>query len=137
MTSLLIAPGERFDVIVDFTGIPLGSTVMMTNDANAPYPDGDPAIVTELMKININTAVPANDPDNTVLPANLKLPAVPRLVPTPGLPPRDVVAKENMVRGRDEESDRGAAQRLPLHGPNYGLHQGRHYRNLAVDQPDC
>ena len=33
-SSLLIAPGERFDVIVDFTGIPLGSTVMMTNDAN-------------------------------------------------------------------------------------------------------
>jgi spore coat protein A len=54
-TSLLIAPGERFDVIVDFTGIPLGSTVMMTNDANAPYPDGDPSNVPELMKININT----------------------------------------------------------------------------------
>ena len=93
--SLLIAPGERFDVIVDFTGIPLGSTVMMTNDANAPYPDGDPAIVTELMKININTAVPANDPDKTVLPANLKLPAIPRLAPTPNLAPRDVVLKEN------------------------------------------
>ncbi len=94
-TSLLIAPGERFDVIVDFTGISLGSTVMMTNDANAPYPDGDPVAVPELMKININTAVPANDPDNTVLPANLNLQAIPRLTPTPGLAPRDVVLKEN------------------------------------------
>ena len=108
---------------------------MMTNDAKAPYPDGDPANVTDLMKININTAVPANDPDNTVLPANLKLPAIPRLTPTPNLAPRDVVAKENTDAAR--QSDRGAAQRLPLHGPNYGLHQGRHYRNLAVDQPDC
>jgi spore coat protein A len=95
MSSLLIAPGERFDAIVDFTGIPLGSTVMMANDANVPYPMGDPAIVTELMKININTAVPANDPDLTVLPANLRLPAVPRLAPTPGLARRDVVLKEN------------------------------------------
>ena len=58
MTSLLIAPGERFDVIVDFTGISLGSTVMMTNDAKAPYPDGDdpdPDRLGDLMKININT----------------------------------------------------------------------------------
>ena len=100
MSSLVIAPGERFDVIVDFTGL-YGSTVMMTNDAPEPYPDGEPAGVTELMKININTAVPADDPDLTVLPSALKLPAVPQLVPTPGLPPRDVVAKENMVPGFD------------------------------------
>ena len=32
MSSLVIAPGERFDVIVDFTGL-INSTVMMTNDA--------------------------------------------------------------------------------------------------------
>ena len=93
-TSLLIAPGERFDVIVDFTGL-LGKTVMMTNDANEPFPDGDAPSVTELMKININTSVPATDPDLTVLPANLVLPAINRLAPTPRLAPRDVVLKEN------------------------------------------
>jgi spore coat protein A len=94
-TSQLVAPGERFDVIVDFTGL-MGSTVMMTNDAPAPFPGGDPADpVTDLLKININTAVPATDPDLTVLPANLKLPAVPRLADTPGLSPRDVVLMEN------------------------------------------
>jgi spore coat protein A len=97
-TSLLIGTGERFDVIVDFTGL-LGSTVMMTNDANTPYPDGDPTAVPELMKININTAVPRNDRDKSVLPADLTLPAVPRLVATPDLPPRDVVAKENSEGG--------------------------------------
>jgi FtsP/CotA-like multicopper oxidase with cupredoxin domain len=76
MSSLVIAPGERFDAIVDFTGIPLGSTVMMVNDANEPYPDGEAPAVTALMKININTAVPADDPDLTVLPSALKLPAL-------------------------------------------------------------
>jgi len=97
MTGLLIAPGERFDVIVDFTGIPLGSTVTMTNDAPAPYPDGEPSndTVPELMKININTPVPANDPDTSVRASKLQLPASPRLIATPKLAPRDVVLKEN------------------------------------------
>jgi len=103
-TGLLIAPGERFDVIVDFKGIPLGSTVMMTNDANAPYPDGtEEAPVPELMQINIKTAVPTNDRDTTVRPAALKLPAVARLAATPGVAPRDIVAKETMVVGFDGE----------------------------------
>ncbi len=92
--SQLIAPGERFDVIVDFTGIKLGSTIMMTNDAPAPYPMGGDVDVPELMQIRVNTKVPKNDPDNSVLPANLKLPAIPRLVPTKNLPARDVVLKE-------------------------------------------
>jgi len=96
MSNLLIAPGERFDVIIDFTGLPLGTTVMMGNDANAPYPDGtEEAPVPELMKININTPVPADDPDRSVLPSKLKLAAVPRLVATPDVAPRDIVAKEN------------------------------------------
>jgi len=100
-TGLLIAPGERFDVIVDFTKIPMNSTVMMSNDANEPYPDGDAPTVTDLMKIKINTAVPENDPDTSVLPANLKLPGIPRLAATPGVPPRDIVLKETMVPGFD------------------------------------
>jgi len=103
MTSLVIAPGERFDVIVDFTDLPLGSTVMMTNDAKEPYPDGDPPIVTDLMKININTAVPTNDPETSVLPATLKLPCVPRLDAT--VAPRDIVALETMVPGNDPSEE--------------------------------
>ena len=139
-TSLLIAPGERFDVIVDFTGLPLGSTVMMTNDANAPYPDGDAAAhVPELMKININTPVPANDPDTSVPPAKLKLPAS-------ASPRRDARRGAAGHRGEGDHGrrctdprpgsgdgpERGAAQRLPLHGPDDGLRQGRHDRDLAA-----
>ena len=44
MTSFVIAPGERRDVLVDFTGAPAGTTVRLLNDANAPFPDGDPVI---------------------------------------------------------------------------------------------
>jgi spore coat protein A len=93
-TSLLIAPGERYDVIVDFAKA-AGSTVTLTNDAGAPYPMGDPAndVVPELMKIHINQ--PLIGTDDTVDPALLKLPQVARLVPTPRLAPRDIVAREN------------------------------------------
>jgi spore coat protein A, manganese oxidase len=98
---LTIAPGERYDLIVDFKGVPLGSEVMLRNDAAEPYPDGDAPQVTDMLKINVNTQVPANDPDTTVNPANLRLRSVARLTKTAGLPPRTVVAKETMDMATD------------------------------------
>jgi FtsP/CotA-like multicopper oxidase with cupredoxin domain len=41
-TSFMIAPGERYDVLIDFSAIPAGTKIVMTNNANAPFPDGDP-----------------------------------------------------------------------------------------------
>ncbi len=38
---LLLAPAERADVIVDFRNVPAGSTLILHNDAPAPYPMGD------------------------------------------------------------------------------------------------
>jgi FtsP/CotA-like multicopper oxidase with cupredoxin domain len=118
-TRLLIAPGERFDVIVDFTKVPMNSTVLMSNDANEPYPDGDPPVVTDLMKIKINTAVPANDPDTSVLPATLKLPYIPRLAAT--VAPRDVVLKETMVKGLNwtPENDEMVPSEVLLNGYHF------------------
>jgi spore coat protein A, manganese oxidase len=39
--ALFLAPGERADIIVDFTGL-AGKTFTMTNDAQYPYPSGGP-----------------------------------------------------------------------------------------------
>jgi FtsP/CotA-like multicopper oxidase with cupredoxin domain len=41
-TQLTIAPGERADVIVDFSGLAPGTKILLKNTANAPFPDGDP-----------------------------------------------------------------------------------------------
>jgi spore coat protein A len=41
LTSLVIGPGERADLIVDFAGYN-GQTIILTNDAPIPFPDGDP-----------------------------------------------------------------------------------------------
>ena len=43
--KLLLAPGERADVIIDFSKLPAGTVLTLMNDANVPYPAGDPVEV--------------------------------------------------------------------------------------------
>jgi spore coat protein A len=40
--NLLLAPAERADVIIDFNGVPAGSTFILYNDSVGPFPSGDP-----------------------------------------------------------------------------------------------
>jgi spore coat protein A len=40
--SLLLAPAERADVVIDFNGVQAGSTFILYADAPAPFPGGDP-----------------------------------------------------------------------------------------------
>ena len=40
--SLIVAPAERPDILVDFKGLTPGQTVVLYNDAAAPFPVGDP-----------------------------------------------------------------------------------------------
>lgn len=42
LTSLLIAPGERYDVLVDFSACASGEQILLKNDAASPYPAGEP-----------------------------------------------------------------------------------------------
>lgn len=53
--QLLIAPGERVDIIVDFTPA-AGQNLTMTNSARAPFPAGappDPQTVAEIMQFRV------------------------------------------------------------------------------------
>jgi FtsP/CotA-like multicopper oxidase with cupredoxin domain len=49
--SLRMAPGERWSVLVNFTGLAPGSFVYITNDAMAPFPDGTPADINTVGQI--------------------------------------------------------------------------------------
>ena len=40
--NLLLAPAERADVVIDFNGVPPGSTFILYSDAPGPFPGGDP-----------------------------------------------------------------------------------------------
>jgi spore coat protein A len=58
-TDLTIGPGERYVILADFTGIPAGTQILLLNDANAPYPDGDPVDPNtngQIMQFTVNNA---------------------------------------------------------------------------------
>jgi spore coat protein A, manganese oxidase len=60
---LLIGPGERYDVIVDFTRFQ-NSVLTVMNTANGPFPGGappDPATTVELMQFQVNLGLTGAD----------------------------------------------------------------------------
>jgi FtsP/CotA-like multicopper oxidase with cupredoxin domain len=78
MTALLIAPGERADLIVDFAG-QRNRSFIVTNNARAPYPIGSRATLSQLLKIRVGRGLTGTD---DTLPADsLTLPSLPALPP--------------------------------------------------------
>lgn len=117
LQQMLIAPAERSDFIIDFSSCPVGSLVILYNDAPAPFPSGDPRVdffpgspgnpfisragfgpnTRTLMQFRVGPLVGSADP-----PLNLTLPAAdPPLLGTFGgaIPPgtivRDLTLNEN------------------------------------------
>ena len=70
LASILVAPGERADLLVDFSGLAPGTTLTVVNDANAPYPGGDPVVTAttgQVMQIRVSR--PLSSKDRTCDPA--------------------------------------------------------------------
>ena len=69
---LRLGPGERAEVIVDFTGYPAGAEVEMTNTAAAPFPAGDAPLgaLRHVMQFRVK-APPAGFADTSRVPAVL------------------------------------------------------------------
>lgn len=56
LDSLLLAPAERADILVDFSNITPGTKITLLNSANAPFPDGDvpdPDTTGQIMRFTI------------------------------------------------------------------------------------
>ncbi|MGC4118286.1 MAG: multicopper oxidase domain-containing protein [Myxococcales bacterium] len=54
--NLVIMPGERYELIVDFTGLKPGKSVILRNSARTPYPGGTPprgTTVGQVLKFNV------------------------------------------------------------------------------------
>jgi spore coat protein A len=56
LKALLLAPGERADLVVDFEHLPPGARVILTNDAPEPFPNGDPCDVPQIMQFTVTRA---------------------------------------------------------------------------------
>ncbi len=80
VTSLTIAPGERYDILVDFTAIPVGTKIIMTNNARAPFPGGapaDPQTVGQIMQFTVKAASANPGATTPVLPTTGLNPTLP------------------------------------------------------------
>jgi spore coat protein A len=73
LTRLTIAPGERADIVVDFSSLFPGDTIVVRNRASAPFPNGaapDPKTVGTIMQFTV--AGPLSDTHQpTTIPLTL------------------------------------------------------------------
>lgn len=65
--KLILAPAERADVIIDFSGRK-GLTFTLTNDAPAPFPGGEPPDQHTSVIMQFRVVLPLSEPDESVLP---------------------------------------------------------------------
>lgn len=80
--KLLLAGGERADVIIDFSKVAPGTVLTLMNDANAPYPSGDPVepgTTDRIMQFVVNGKMVSNlnvnkaGTDKSLVPNKLRL----------------------------------------------------------------
>ena len=86
LNTLLLGPGERADVLVDFRGLAAGTKVVLTNNAVTPFPSGPHGAhkggvpLKQLMQFTVGTGVGPK----TRIPKTLRttpIPALPTTVP--------------------------------------------------------
>jgi len=74
LSKLLLGPGERADLVIDFAPLPAGTLVRLTNDAPVPFPNGPRAArrggmaLPDLMQFTVTAAPGWTSP----LPASLR-----------------------------------------------------------------
>ncbi len=76
--ELLIGPGERYDVVVDFSDPALnGQTIIVRNNAAAPFPDGDPVNADTSGQIMAFKVTAPMEADPVRLPVVIRPPIIP------------------------------------------------------------
>lgn len=87
LTQLTVGPGERYDVVIDFSAF-AGQTIVVRNNARSPFPRGatvDPQLDGRIMRFTVGTAVTGPGPVAPVTPAtNLRPLSGPLPVPGTG-----------------------------------------------------
>lgn len=114
--SLLLAPAERADVVVDFSDVPTGTQLLMINEGpDEPFGGGvpgvdfafaDPATTGQVMRFTVADATSADD---SALPEQLVLPAPPP-------PPVEVRTRKLVLLEADSEVLPGVGPRAAFLG---------------------
>lgn len=95
VSQITLAPAERVDVVIDFS-THNGQSIILTNDAPAPFPDGAPpsSDLTQIMEFRVKQKL--SKPDKSKVPE--KLSCLERLDPTDAV----TVRKNVLVESTDE-----------------------------------
>lgn len=100
LQNILLAPGERADLIVDFSGS-TGKVVYLTNDAHGAFPDGDPvALESTAQVMQFKVSRPLKEKDSSALPVQLR--EMERLDAKKALAVRDMAFREYTDKGTGE-----------------------------------
>jgi spore coat protein A len=106
--KLVIAPGERYDVLVDFSAY-AGEQLVLQNNAKGPYPAGDtvdPETAGVIMAFNVGTTV--TDDTNNEIPMTMRMAPITPADITMG----DPVAATRQLALYEGMDDRGRLQPL-------------------------
>jgi len=127
--DLLMAPGERFDVVIDFSGAE-GRVFTLLNDAPAPFPGGGECALPEVMQFRVTR--PLRGRDSSSLPS--------RLAPVTVLSPESAVRQRFiMVSEADRLSDGypiiGLVGGSPLQASPTSPTGGARWDDPVVDAP--
>jgi spore coat protein A len=77
-SEILLAPSERADVIIDFTGV-AGANFTMTNNAPTPFPTGTAPDAHTRVVMQFRVTLPLSVPDRSRIPQDLPAGPFPRL----------------------------------------------------------
>jgi len=91
VSKLLLAPAERADVIIDFSGLQPGTVVHLKNNGKAPFPSGTGEGLPQIMQFRVVSRV---GQDTSTPPSQLSLPPMALLDPASAVKTRDVVLTE-------------------------------------------
>ncbi|MGB6970701.1 MAG: multicopper oxidase domain-containing protein [Desulfobulbales bacterium] len=73
--DVTIGPGERYEIILDFSAVPLGTEFIMMNSARTPFPGGGKVVqnlTDQVMKFRVNKALSAVPPTNIAVGTDLR-----------------------------------------------------------------
>jgi len=79
LTSLTIAPGERADILVDFSGLPVGTKILLRNNAKAPFPKGaapEGSTLGQIMQFTVVAPTPSTPAPTTLSPWPITIPTL-------------------------------------------------------------
>jgi spore coat protein A len=115
---LIVSPGERFDIVVDFSEH-RGKNLAMINDAPAPYPRGGEFVSREVMLFRVTRNLPSKD--TSVLPDSL--------VPFTPLDPGDAVRERFLAITEMERASDGYTM--------MGMLDEKHWSDPVTENPQA